>query len=129
VGNLQLNTSRHLTFVPSVFQHAYGAKTLREKLGKCTFHISPGAFFQVNTETAEVLYNVVVNKVKEVTKDSKPESTLCFDVCCGTGTIGYVTEPIGNEHLIYMSTIVTGWLQDFSVLIKQLFFAWSCFSG
>jgi tRNA/tmRNA/rRNA uracil-C5-methylase (TrmA/RlmC/RlmD family) len=59
---------------------------LKEKLGNCTFQISPGAFFQVNTETAEVLYNVVVEKVREIT--TKPEETVCFDVCCGTGTIG-----------------------------------------
>ena len=40
----------------------------------------------MNTETAETLYNVVVEKVKEVA--TNPEETLCFDVCCGTGTIG-----------------------------------------
>mmetsp|Transcript_19178 Transcript_19178/g.26586 ORF Transcript_19178/g.26586 Transcript_19178/m.26586 type:complete len:337 (+) Transcript_19178:3-1013(+) len=67
-------------------QHAFGKKTLHEKLGKCSFQISPGAFFQVNTECAEALYNVAVEKVKEVS--DKPEETLLFDVCCGTGTIG-----------------------------------------
>lgn len=40
----------------------------------------------MNTETAETLYNIVVEKVKEVSPN--PEETLCFDVCCGTGTIG-----------------------------------------
>jgi tRNA (uracil-5-)-methyltransferase len=67
-------------------QHVYGKETLREKLGDCTFHISPGAFFQVNTEGAEVLYAEAVKRVKEVT--TNPEETLLFDVCCGTGTIG-----------------------------------------
>jgi tRNA (uracil-5-)-methyltransferase len=50
------------------------------------FQISPGAFFQVNTEGAELLYQLVVDKVREVAK--VPEKTLLFDVCCGTGTIG-----------------------------------------
>jgi len=70
----------------SLNQHVYGKKEIKEQLGKCTFQISPGAFFQVNTKTAETLYSVVVEKVREVT--TNPEETLCFDVCCGTGTIG-----------------------------------------
>eukprot|EP00571_Detonula_confervacea_P009851 CAMPEP_0172301328 /NCGR_PEP_ID=MMETSP1058-20130122/3240_1 /TAXON_ID=83371 /ORGANISM="Detonula confervacea, Strain CCMP 353" /LENGTH=830 /DNA_ID=CAMNT_0013011397 /DNA_START=42 /DNA_END=2534 /DNA_ORIENTATION=- len=67
-------------------QHAYGKKSLEEKLGKCTFQISPGAFFQTNTRGAEVLYNIVLDRIKEVT--TNPEQTLLLDVCCGTGTIG-----------------------------------------
>lgn len=67
-------------------QHIYGKEFLEENLGKCTFQISPGAFFQVNTEGAEVLYNNVVDRIKEVTSD--PKQTLLLDVCCGTGTIG-----------------------------------------
>ncbi|KAL7452099.1 hypothetical protein ACHAWC_008236 [Mediolabrus comicus] len=76
-------------------QHVYGKTCLEEQLGKCTFQISPGAFFQTNTEGAEVLYDIVgaevlydivVNRIKEVTKN--PQDTLLVDVCCGTGTIG-----------------------------------------
>ena len=66
-------------------QHIYGKEFLEENLGKCTFQISPGAFFQVNTEGAEVLYNNVVDRIREVTSD--PTQTLLLDVCCGTGTI------------------------------------------
>ena len=65
---------------------AYGKPTIEEQLGKCIFHISPGAFFQVNTPGAEILFAKVVEKVKEVSED--PQNTLLFDVCCGTGTIG-----------------------------------------
>jgi len=67
-------------------QHAYGKTSLLEQVGKCTFQISPGAFFQVNTRGAELLFERVVDKVREVSKD--PDDTLLFDVCCGTGTIG-----------------------------------------
>ena len=56
---------------------------------QCTFQISPGAFFQVTTEGAELLYKVVVDNVKEMTtKANDPKETILFDVCCGTGTIG-----------------------------------------
>ena len=67
-------------------QHIYGKTVLEERLGKCTFQISPGAFFQTNTQGAEVLYDIVVNRIKEVT--TNPQDTLLVDVCCGTGTIG-----------------------------------------
>ena len=74
-------------------QHAYGKKALQERLGKCTFQISPGAFFQVNTQCAEVLYGLVVDQIRAwvesktstavtttttkqaVESESKPEAT------------------------------------------------------
>ena len=74
---------------PSVshpIQHAYGSRFIEEKLGPNTYQISPGAFFQVTTAGAEILYNVVADRVKEVSSD--PSDILMFDVCCGTGTIG-----------------------------------------
>jgi len=67
-------------------QHQQGKEYLSEKLGDCTFRISPGAFFQVNTEGAEILYSIVVDKLRESV--GSPENTMLFDVCCGTGTIG-----------------------------------------
>mmetsp|Transcript_22083 Transcript_22083/g.50467 ORF Transcript_22083/g.50467 Transcript_22083/m.50467 type:complete len:707 (-) Transcript_22083:269-2389(-) len=104
-------------------QHSYGKEFLEERLGKCTFQISPGAFFQVNTEGAERLYKVVTDAIaddinkkresngrnndeeknspddsnkektaeegeKKQNNDNFDSSTLLFDVCCGTGTIG-----------------------------------------
>lgn len=72
-------------------QHAFGKTFLTEKLGDCNFQISPGAFFQVNTECAELLYQVAVDKVKEV----NPSNTLLLDVCCGTGSIGLTCKKQG----------------------------------
>jgi len=68
-------------------QHMFGKTHITEQLGQCSFRISPGAFFQVTTEGAEVLYDVVVDKVKEAAGD-KGDKALLLDVCCGTGTIG-----------------------------------------
>lgn len=67
-------------------QHVYGEKHILERLGKNTFQVSPGAFFQVTTVGAEVLYDEVAARVREVTEN--PADTLLLDVCCGTGTIG-----------------------------------------
>jgi tRNA/tmRNA/rRNA uracil-C5-methylase (TrmA/RlmC/RlmD family) len=52
-----------------------------EKLGDLTFRISQGAFFQVNTEAAFLLYE----KVREYAA-LKPHELL-LDLYCGTGTI------------------------------------------
>ena len=84
-------------------QHVFGKTVLEEKLGKCTFQISPGAFFQVNTAGAELLYQIVMDKLSEFIQKRWPneetvvddeqhpkrkKKIVLFDVCCGTGTIG-----------------------------------------
>ncbi len=60
----------------------HGQPSIRESLMGLSFKISPQAFFQVNTEAAEILYKTV-GEIANLDKD-----TVAFDVCCGTGTIG-----------------------------------------
>ena len=60
-------------------QHVFGSKTMQERLGKCVFQVSPGAFFQVNTLGAELLYDEVVRRIKEV-EPSDPKKVLLLDV-------------------------------------------------
>nr|CCA20230.1 tRNA (uracil5)methyltransferase putative [Albugo laibachii Nc14] len=60
----------------------HGNPVITEKLFDLEFNISPEAFFQVNTDAAEILYA----KVREMVQVNK--KTLLYDVCCGTGTIG-----------------------------------------
>ncbi|GKZ00244.1 hypothetical protein MPSEU_000977300 [Mayamaea pseudoterrestris] len=91
-------------------QHAYGKKHMLETLGKCTFQISPGAFFQVNSVGAEMLYAKVVEKLKAVTDTSK--KTLLFDVCCGTGTIGLCCMKEGAADLVVGVDISEPAIQD-----------------
>jgi len=73
-------------------QHRHGAKVIEEKLGKCIFQISPGAFFQVNTAGAEILFQLVLLELRNtgtaVQNNHVTDDMLLFDVCCGTGTIG-----------------------------------------
>ncbi|HZH23703.1 MAG TPA: 23S rRNA (uracil(1939)-C(5))-methyltransferase RlmD, partial [Solirubrobacteraceae bacterium] len=59
-----------------------GSKRLREQLGDLEFLISPEAFFQTNTEMAEVLYGVAVELA------SLRGHERVFDLFCGIGTIG-----------------------------------------
>ena len=59
-----------------------GSKRLREQLGDLEFLISPEAFFQTNTEMAEVLYGAAVELA-----DLRGHERV-FDLYCGIGTIG-----------------------------------------
>ncbi|XP_078083325.1 tRNA (uracil-5-)-methyltransferase homolog A [Mustelus asterias] len=62
--------------------HVTGEKYIYEELLGLKFRISPHAFFQVNTQAAEVLYSAVGDWAN-LNQDS-----IVIDVCCGTGTIG-----------------------------------------
>uniref|UniRef100_A0A0E0D9W8 C3H1-type domain-containing protein n=1 Tax=Oryza meridionalis TaxID=40149 RepID=A0A0E0D9W8_9ORYZ len=55
---------------------------IHDHIGNLRFSISPTAFFQVNTLTAERLYTLAGDWA------NLNSGTLLFDVCCGTGTIG-----------------------------------------
>lgn len=64
------------------YYHIFGDKCIYEQLDNHLFSISPGSFFQVNSFTAEIIYN----KILEISTLSKDKVVL--DLCCGTGTIG-----------------------------------------
>ena len=59
----------------------FGDGTIRERLGKNTFRISPTSFFQTNTLQAERLYATA-----EAAADLRPDDVV-WDLYCGTGTI------------------------------------------
>jgi 23S rRNA (uracil1939-C5)-methyltransferase len=59
-----------------------GSKRLREQLGELEFLISPEAFFQTNTEMAEVLYGAAVELA------GLRGHERVFDLYSGIGTIG-----------------------------------------
>ncbi|XP_028408416.1 tRNA (uracil-5-)-methyltransferase homolog A-like isoform X2 [Dendronephthya gigantea] len=66
----------------NILKHVLGEQYIYEKLCDLTFRISPHAFFQVNTKSAEILYKAIQDW-SNVSSD-----TVILDVCCGTGTIG-----------------------------------------
>lgn len=74
------------------------------------FEVLPQAFFQVNTEQAEVLYSRVLDfasesRGKSADKKSKDEKLrdggVIFDLFCGTGTIGlFLAKKLPNSQVI-----------------------------
>lgn len=55
---------------------------IHDYISNLRFRISPTAFFQVNTVAAERLYSLAGDWA------ALSPTTLLFDICCGTGTIG-----------------------------------------
>lgn len=79
-------------------EHLSGSEYIEETLLGMTFRVSPQAFFQVNTEGAELLYKAAIDMAKP------DDNTTVLDVCCGTGTIGlsfskYCGEVLGLEMI------------------------------
>lgn len=80
-----------------------GKEKIEEQLSNYKFNISPTAFFQVNTNQAEKLYNKAIEYA-----NISPED-LVLDLYCGTGTIGilaskYAKKVIGielNKQAVY----------------------------
>jgi 23S rRNA (uracil1939-C5)-methyltransferase len=69
----------------------WGEEQLPERLGELDLRISPGAFFQTNTEMAEVLYRVV----EEYAGLQGWERV--YDLYCGIGTIALTLAPRAGE--------------------------------
>ena len=67
---------------------------LHERLFDLRFRVSPDAFFQVNTASAEALYELAGEWASRGADSDAPgeaddaSPAVLYDVCCGTGTIG-----------------------------------------
>ncbi|MBO4637180.1 MAG: class I SAM-dependent RNA methyltransferase [Clostridiales bacterium] len=66
-----------------------GKDSYREKLCGRTFEVKAGAFFQVNTDQAEKLYNAASVFLKD--------TGTIYDIYCGTGSIGLSVISEGQE--------------------------------
>ena len=66
--------------VPEEINLIYGKNHIQEEVLGLKFKISPFSFFQTNTKSAEILYNIAREKI-----DAKDK--LVFDLYSGTGTI------------------------------------------
>jgi 23S rRNA (uracil1939-C5)-methyltransferase len=69
----------------------WGEAQLPERLGEMDLRISPQAFFQTNTEMAEVLYGLAVEYA------ALKGYERVFDLYCGTGTIALALAPRAGE--------------------------------
>lgn len=79
-------------------EHIYGKLYITDIILGLKFRVSAASFFQVNTQSAEVLYELAIKMGKV---DS---TTTVLDICCGTGTIGLCfAKVIKNEFLEMIS--------------------------
>ncbi|MDV5138448.1 23S rRNA (uracil(1939)-C(5))-methyltransferase RlmD, partial [Enterococcus lactis] len=62
--------------------HLWGKDAIEEHLNEVTFDLSPRAFFQLNPQQTEVLYNEGIKALA-----IQPNETI-VDAYCGVGTIG-----------------------------------------
>jgi 23S rRNA (uracil1939-C5)-methyltransferase len=69
----------------------WGESQLPERLGELDLRISPQAFFQTNTEMAEVLYGIATDYA------ALGGYERVFDLYCGTGTIALTLAPRAGE--------------------------------
>ncbi len=82
----------------------WGRPTIKDRIGRLQFHISPRSFFQVNTAQAEVLYS----KALEFANLTGEETVI--DAYCGTGTITLFLAQKARE--VYGVEIVKPAIQD-----------------
>ncbi|MFH1784534.1 MAG: 23S rRNA (uracil(1939)-C(5))-methyltransferase RlmD [bacterium] len=62
----------------------FGKEAIAEKIGHLAFRVSPSSFFQVNTQQAEILYQVIE---EFVIAGFTNQAKLIIDVFSGTGSI------------------------------------------
>jgi 23S rRNA (uracil1939-C5)-methyltransferase len=65
------------------WRRLWGAREIEETMGRFRFSVSPGAFLQVNTPSAEILYN----EAKAAVKEGGKKFPMGLDLYCGVGTL------------------------------------------
>ena len=96
--NYTINTKLNDTIYDQEVVCYNGQAYIDEKLGECSFRISPKSFFQTNSRQAEVLYDIV----KEMAACTGTE--VLYDLYCGTGSIGiYLSKEV--QKLIGVETV------------------------
>ncbi|NNN06867.1 MAG: 23S rRNA (uracil(1939)-C(5))-methyltransferase RlmD [Elusimicrobia bacterium] len=85
VVGLHLNVQPERTSVVlgPEWRRLWGAREIEETLGRFRFTVSPGAFLQVNTPAAEVLYD----EAKAAMRDGGKKFPMALDLYCGVGTL------------------------------------------
>ena len=78
---LNINKTRGNTVLAGRFKKLWGNDFVFERLCGLEFRLSPASFFQINTEQAQVLYDLA-------REFAEPADKNVLDLYCGTGTIG-----------------------------------------
>ena len=75
------------------WRHLWGAKQIEEKIGPYSFLVSPGAFLQVNTGAAALLYEAAAAALGHGGR----RFPLALDLYCGTGTLSLWAAQAANR--------------------------------
>ena len=81
--HLNVQPERTSVVLGPTWRRLWGAREIEETIGRFRFAVSPGAFLQVNTPAAEVLYNTA----KEAVRDGGKKFPMGLDLYCGVGTL------------------------------------------
>jgi len=71
-------------------------RLLREKIHDKTYIMYPNIFFQVNTHTTKILFDIIRNMLSCVAS-TKNKRKVLFDMCCGTGVYGIVLHDLFDK--------------------------------
>jgi len=80
------------TIFPQITNYLYGNNHYIESVFGLKFKIYPMAFFQTNTKGAEILYNHVLDFLKQCEKIN-----IVYDLYCGTGTIAQIVSGVAKK--------------------------------
>lgn len=80
--SLNINTKNTNVILGEKYITLFGQEYIEDELCGLKFRISPASFYQINHDCAELLYNKVIDLVKQ------SDCTNVADLYCGTGTIG-----------------------------------------
>lgn len=88
---LNINKSRGNTVLAGEFHTLWGSELMRDSLGGIEYEISPQAFYQINPQQAEKLYE------KALEYASPSDASTVLDMYCGAGTISlYLAKKAGR---------------------------------
>ncbi|MFI5362484.1 MAG: 23S rRNA (uracil(1939)-C(5))-methyltransferase RlmD [Elusimicrobiota bacterium] len=81
--HLNVQQERTSVVIGETWRRLWGAREIEETMGRFKFSMSPGAFMQVNTPAAEILYD----EAKAAVKEGGRKFPMGLDLYCGVGTL------------------------------------------
>ncbi|HEX4046839.1 MAG TPA: 23S rRNA (uracil(1939)-C(5))-methyltransferase RlmD [Elusimicrobiota bacterium] len=81
--HVNIQQERTSVVIGEQWRRLWGAREIEETMGRFRFSMSPGAFMQVNTPSAELLYD----EAKAAVKEGGRRFPMGLDLYCGVGTL------------------------------------------
>jgi 23S rRNA (uracil1939-C5)-methyltransferase len=81
--HVNIQQERTSVVIGEQWRRLWGAREIEETMGRFRFSMSPGAFMQVNTPSAVILYD----EAKAAVKEGGKKFPMGLDLYCGVGTL------------------------------------------